>query len=69
MANRFLAEFFFFISLFILSQYSGLYGHPEILAALFGSAPTPFVFLIGPLAFFYVRSVLRDNARLSKSDY
>ncbi len=68
-ANRYLAGFFFFISLFILSQYSGLYGHSEVLAALFASAPTPFVFLIGPLAFLYVRSVLRDNTKLSKSDY
>ncbi|MBN8686900.1 MAG: AraC family transcriptional regulator [Chitinophagales bacterium] len=68
-ANRYLAGFFFFISLFVLSQYSGLYGDSEVLAALLASAPTPFVFLIGPFSFLYVRSVLRDNTRLSKTDY
>ncbi len=68
-ANRFLAGFFFFISLFILSQYSGLYGDSEVLAALFSSSPTPFVFLIGPFSFFYVRSIFRDNTHLSKADY
>lgn len=67
-ANRYLAGFFFFISLFILSQYSGLYGQSEVLAAIFASAPTPFVFLIGPLSFFYIRSVLRDHSGLSKAD-
>lgn len=68
-ANRYLAGFFFFISLFILSQYSGLYGKSEVLAAIVGSGPTPFVFLIGPLSYFYVRSVMRDNTKLSHTDY
>ncbi len=67
-ANRYLAGFFFFTSLFILSQYSGLYGQSEVLAAIFASAPTPFVFLIGPLCFLYIRSVLRDRSALSKAD-
>ena len=67
-ANRYLAGFFFFTSLFILSQYSGLYGQSEVLAAIFASGPTPFVFLIGPLCFLYIRSVLRDRSSLSKAD-
>ena len=67
--NKYLGGFFFFISLFILSQYSGLYGNSEVFAAVFASAPTPFVFLIGPLSFFYIRSVIRDDTRLSKTDY
>lgn len=66
--NKYLGGFFFFISLFILSQYSGLYGNSELFAAIFASGPTPFVFLIGPLSFFYIRSVIRDDTRLSKAD-
>lgn len=68
-ANKYLGGFFFFISLFILSQYSGLYGNSAVFAAIFASAPTPFVFLIGPFAFFYIRSVIRDDTKLSKADY
>lgn len=68
-ANRYLAGFFFFISLFVLSQYSGLYGNSRVLAALLASSPTPFFFLIGPFFFLYTRSVLKDNARLKKGDY
>jgi len=68
-ANRYLAGFFFFISLFVLSQYSGLYGDSEVMAALLASAPTPFVFLIGPFSFLYVRSVLRDSTKLRPADY
>lgn len=68
-ANKYLGGFFFFISLFILSQYSGLYGNSAVFAALFASGPTPFVFLIGPFAFFYIRSVMRDDTRLTKFDY
>lgn len=68
-ANRFLAGFFFFISLFVLSQYSGLYSNSRVLAALLASSPTPFFFLIGPCFFLYTRSVLQDDARLKKGDY
>ena len=68
-ANLFLAGFFLITSLFILAQYSGLYGHSIQLTALIGSSITPFAFLIGPFAYFYFRSVFRDNATLSKKDY
>lgn len=68
-ANRFLAGFFFFISLFVLSQYSGLYSQSRWLAALLASHPTPFLFLIGPFSYFYTRSVLTDNATLKRGDY
>lgn len=67
-ANKYLGGFFFFISLFILSQYSGLYGNSEVFVAVFASAPTPFVFLIGPLSYLYIRSVLKDDSTLKKRD-
>ena len=57
-ANRFQAGCFFCNSLFVRSQDSGLYGDSEVMAALLASAAKPFVFLIGPVSFLYVRSVL-----------
>lgn len=68
-ANRFLGAFFFFTALFVLSQYVAMYDDSLILTALLASGPTPFVFLIGPMSYLYVRSILRDNATLSKYDY
>lgn len=68
-ANRYLAGFFFFISLFVLSQYSGLYSNSRVLAALLASSPTPFFFLIGPFFFLYTRSILSDDAGLKRGDY
>lgn len=68
-ANRFLAAFLLFTSLFVYSQYLGLYSHSLYLTALFASSLTPFSFLMGPLFYLYVRSILRDNAKLSGYDY
>ena len=69
LANIFLAGFFLLTSLFLLAQYSGLYGQSVALAAIIGSSITPFVFLIGPFSYFYFRGVFTDDARLSKKDY
>jgi AraC-like DNA-binding protein len=68
-ANRYLAAFFLFTSLFVYSQYLGLYSHSLYMTALFASSLTPFSFLIGPFFYLYGRSILRDNTKLSKVDY
>lgn len=68
-ANRYLAAFFFFCSLFVYSQYLGLYSHSLLMTTLFASSLTPFSFLMGPFFYLYVRSILRDNTILSRQDY
>ncbi|MCX6300233.1 MAG: helix-turn-helix domain-containing protein [Bacteroidetes bacterium] len=53
-------------------EYAGLLGiclSLMVLTAVLASGPTPFVFLIGPMSYLYVRSIFRDDASLSKFDY
>lgn len=68
-ANRYLAGFIFVSSSFVLYHFLGLYGTSlEATALLSGGFPSLF-YLAGPFAFFYVRSILRDDATLSKKDW
>jgi AraC-like DNA-binding protein len=67
-ANRYLAAFFFFSSLYVLENFYFFYGTSLYKIAFFTNVHT-FFYLIGPFAFFYVRSILRDNSKLSKTDY
>jgi AraC-like DNA-binding protein len=67
-ANRYLAAFLFFASLYVLENFYFFYGESLPLIAAFTCLHF-FFYLIGPFAFFYVRSILRDNSKLSKSDY
>ncbi len=68
-SNRFLGSFFFFASLYTMGLCIGMYGDSVILSALLGPTTIPFFYLIGPFSYLYVRSVLRDNPKLSKYDY
>lgn len=66
--NRFLAGFLFFASFYLLANFYFFFGKSLSLLALFSTTGSLF-YLIGPFAFFYARSILKDNADLSKTDY
>jgi AraC-like DNA-binding protein len=68
-SNRFLGAYFFFASLYTLGLCVGMYGNSLLLTAVLGPNTLPFYYLIGPLSYLYVRSVVRDNPKLSRVDY
>lgn len=67
-ANRYLAAFLFFSALYLLENFYFFYGESLTLIAFFTTTHA-FIYLIGPFAFFYLRSILKDNNKLSKTDY
>ncbi len=67
-ANRYLAGFLFFSALYVLENFYFFYGKSLHKIAFF-TCVHAFFYLIGPFAFFYVRSILRDNSALRKTDY
>jgi len=67
-ANRYLAGFLFFASLYLLENFQFFYGKSLFWVAFFTNIHA-FFYLIGPFSFFYVRSILSDNSKLSKTDY
>jgi AraC-like DNA-binding protein len=68
-ANLFLACFFFFISLYLLDNHILLFNKSTFWVAIFITSIPSFFFLVGPLSFLYVRSIIKDNTRLSLLDY
>ena len=66
-ANRYLAAFLFFASLYLLENFYFFYGASANKVAFFTNTHA-FFYLIGPCAFFYLRSLLRDNSKLNKTD-
>jgi AraC-like DNA-binding protein len=68
-ANSYLSGFLFLSSLFVFIQYVFIFSHDVDVIIWFVAGFPSLFYLIGPFAFFYVRSILRDNARLSKGDY
>lgn len=68
-ANSYLAGFLFLSSLFVYTLYVFIYSHDLHLIIWFIAGLPSLFYLIGPFAFIYVRSILRDNAKLSKLDY
>lgn len=68
-ANRFLSGYLFCSSLFLLTQYLFIYSKSVALTAFFVTGFPSLYFLIGPFAYFYVRSIFRDTVKLSKTDY
>ena len=65
--NRYLAGYLFFSALYLLGNFYFFYGESLQIISIFLNFH-PFFFLIGPLSFFYVRSVIRDDSKLSKAD-
>ena len=68
-ANRFLSGYLFCSSVFLLTQFFLIYTKSVHLIAFYVSGFPSLYFLIGPFAYFYVRSILRDTVKLSKKDY
>ena len=68
-ANRFLSGYLFCSSTFLLTQYFLIYIKSITIIAFFISGIPSLFFLIGPFAYFYVRSILRDNVKLTKTDF
>lgn len=68
-ANRFLSGYLFCSSAFLLTQYFLIYTKSISLIAFSISGFPSLYFLIGPFAYFYVQSILRDTVKLSKADY
>jgi AraC-like DNA-binding protein len=66
--NRFLAGFLFFSSLYVLESFTFFFSESKNWVAFFTNTHS-FFYLIGPSAFFYVRSMLRDNSHLDKKDW
>ena len=66
--NRYLAGFLFFASFYLLANFYFFFGKSLSILALFSTTYSLF-YLIGPFAFLYTRSILKDNADLSKTDY
>ena len=68
-ANRYLSGFLFFGSYFILAYSSAITSKDARLIAFFSMGSLSVYYLAGPMAFFYVRSILRDYSRLSRWDW
>ena len=68
-ANRFLSGYLFCSSAFLLTQYFLVYSKSISLIAFFITELPSLFYLIGPFAYFYVRSILRDNVKLTKTDF
>ena len=65
--NHFLAGFLFFSSLYLLESFTFFFAESRNWVAFFTNTHA-FFYLIGPFAFFYVRSMLRDNSQLNNID-
>jgi AraC-like DNA-binding protein len=68
-ANLFLGAYFLITAYIPLVFCFGYTGDSMFWTALLVGNSVPFLFLLGPLSFFYVRSVLTDQSKLSKLDY
>lgn len=66
-SNKFLAGFLFFSSVYVLENFFFFYGEDTFWVALF-TIPHSVLYLIGPFSYFYIRSILRDNDKLSMLD-
>ena len=60
-ANAYLAGFLFLSSLFTFIQFVFLFSHNLHLIVWFVAGFPSLFYLIGPLSYFYIRSILRDN--------
>ncbi len=67
-ANRFLSGFLFISSLYLLQNFFIFYSQSDFWVAFSICTQVDF-YLIGPFSFFYLRSILNDDAHLKKSDY
>ena len=67
--NFFLFVFFFINNLYSLAHYATIYSGNKNLIAILLVNFTPIFLLTGPMLFFYVRGVLRDDYKFEKFDW
>jgi AraC-like DNA-binding protein len=69
-ANIYLGLFLFLFNFIILSNYLYIYSDSRVTIAFILSIPiNASAFAIGPLAFLYVRSILKDEVHFTKNDW
>ncbi len=65
-ANIYLGLFLFFFNFIIISHYIYIFSESsEVISFVLRVPINATAYAVGPLAFLYVRSILRDNAKLS----
>jgi hypothetical protein len=67
-STLYLGLFFLVISLYGINQYVLLYSKSVVLVALIVTNISFAFYLIGPLLYWYIRSILTDNSRLKRTD-
>lgn len=67
--NLFLFVFFLINNLYSLAHYATIYSGNKTMIAILLVNFTPMFLLAGPILYFYVRGVLRDDYRFSKLDW
>ena len=68
-ANVYLGLFLFLLNFISISHYLYIFSHSKAVLAFVMSIPiNASAYAIGPLAFLYVRSILRDSAKFTKYD-
>lgn len=67
--NVFLFVFFLINNLYSLAHYATIYSGNKTMIAILLVNFTPLFLLAGPILYFYVRGVLRDDYRFSKLDW
>lgn len=67
-SSIYLSVFIFLISMYAANQYVVIYSKSEFWISLIYTNFTFLSYLIGPVCFWYTRSVLSDNVRLKKND-
>lgn len=68
-ANRYLSAFLFFTSIYCIGLYFLLYESSANILAIFLTCFPSTYLLVGPLSYFYVRSIVNDDSKLTKRDY
>ncbi|MCK9205087.1 MAG: helix-turn-helix domain-containing protein [Bacteroidales bacterium] len=67
-SSIYLGLFFFLVSMYGLIQYILVFSKSRLLVALVFVHPIFLMYLVGPMLYWYVRSVLTDDSRLKKKD-
>ena len=67
--NRYMAGLMFSFSLYSVVCYTIFFSQSVFWVAVFMTTVPSIFFLIGPFAYFYVRSVLKGTVSLSRMDY
>jgi AraC-like DNA-binding protein len=67
-SSVYLSLFFFLTSLYCLNQYIIIYSKSVVLVSIFFLNFAFLTYLIGPMLYWYIRSLITDNPRFRKSD-